>query len=176
MKAGGCFFFVVVCLSGCESAFSGRIDRGPAIPADRVAELASKARESGGVLGTFEILVRAAEAGVGAERGRVILYSESDYRSPRCVAVVLLPNVVKELFRNFQVEPVVDLKGKVIRVYGVAQKARVRFSVGGVPTSRAYVPAEIQISDVAKIHIVEFPKPNKAPEPTSTSVTPRAIE
>jgi hypothetical protein len=104
------FGFSPVLFAGDSTLLSG--------PAIAPVEAIKEARASSdGFFGIFQMRVQSTDV----EGGAVILFSELDRRDPRCLSIALLPSAVKEMFRQNGLEPIVDLKGKTVRVRGTAE-------------------------------------------------------
>ena len=85
------------------------------------AEAIEKATASAdGASGVFEMVVRNVEA----ESGGFVLYSESDPRDRRCLAVYLFPSALKEMLKESGLEPAVNFQGKKIRVRGATDTTK----------------------------------------------------
>ncbi len=117
-------------------------------PIEAVEKSAANAE---GVTGVFEMIVQA----TGTDQKKVFLNSQDDYRDRRNLSVVLSQTITMAMLKRDGIEPIVDLKGKKIRVYGTARAVKVWFYVGGIRTKDYYYQTHIELSDAEHLAIVK---------------------
>lgn len=114
------------------------------------AIVAAQDKPTGGV---FRLRVKA----TGAQDGWTYLNSESDYRDQRNLSIELTSGAHRELMRKFGEDPATYLKGKLIRVRGIAQRVTINISYQGIPTGKYYYQTHVRVSDASQISVVDEP-------------------
>lgn len=93
-----------------------------------------------GVGGVFEMVVRA----TGRQGGLLFLNSETDYRDPRNLTVVVRP-AEEQALRERLGGAVESSLRRTIAVRGVARKTRIDFLDDGRPTGKYYYQTHLQL-------------------------------
>jgi len=104
-----------------------------------------------GVTGTFALIVRRVEM-VGP---RLFLNSQADYRDQRNLSIAIQPGALGALRQKLGGDPQSVLKGKDIRVTGVARRTRIDFTEDGKPTGKYYYQTHVAVTDQAQIAIID---------------------
>ncbi len=127
-------------------------DPAPALATiDAPTAVAKAAATDAGVTGIFSITVRATDI----EGYRVWLNSEADYRDPRCLSIAVAPTARRDLASRLGGDPSVVLKGRAILVHGTANKRRIDFISGGVPTGHYYFQTHVDVADASQIELAD---------------------
>jgi hypothetical protein len=104
-----------------------------------------------GVSGTFALIVRRADM-VGP---RLFLNSQGDYRDQRNLSIAIQPGALAGLRQKLGGDPQAILKGKDIRVTGVARRTRIDFTEDGKPTGKYYYQTHVAVTDPAQVAIID---------------------
>ncbi|HET6432922.1 hypothetical protein [Dyella sp.] len=115
------------------------------IDPSQAVQLASAAAPRG-VSGVFAMTVQDAD-----RPGPLYLNSERDYRDPRCLTVVVLPQAASALAARLHGEPERVLRGRRILVAGSARRVRIDFVVDGRRSGKYYYQTHVVVTDVAQI-------------------------
>lgn len=94
-----------------------------------------------GVNGIFEMQVR----NIGRQNGILYLNSESDYRDPRCLTIVVPPATADALSQRFGADVDRHLAGKTIAVRGTARRVRIHFYSNGKMTEKYYYQTHLDL-------------------------------
>jgi len=135
-------------LAACQSAVPPPLTAG--MTASQAVMAAADAAPNG-VTGTFAMMVRRAEM-VGP---RLFLNSQADYRDLRNLSIAIQPGALAGLKQKLGGDPVSILKGKDIRVTGVARRTRIDFTDDGKPTGKYYYQTHVAVTDPAQIAIID---------------------
>ncbi|HWA09970.1 MAG TPA: hypothetical protein VG838_11015 [Opitutaceae bacterium] len=103
-----------------------------------------------GVIGTFAMEVK----GAGRQDGRLYLYSDADYRDPRCLTVAIEPRIEQMLSVRLGGDPASLLKGKKIRVCGTALRVTVWLTTKGVRTDQHYYQTQVAPLEASALVVV----------------------
>ena len=134
-------------LAGC--ATDPRITPGARwIDPSQAVQLAAAAAPRG-VSGVFALTVQAT-----ARPGPLYLNSERDYRDPRNLTAVVLPEAAAALAQRLHGEPERELRGRRILVAGQARRVRIDFVVDGRPSGKYYYQTHVVVSDAAQIQLL----------------------
>jgi hypothetical protein len=118
------------------------------IDPSQAVQLASAAAPRG-VSGVFALTVQSA-----ARPGPLYLNSERDYRDPRDLTVVVLPEAAAALAQRLHSEPEQELRGKHILVAGQARRVRIDFIADGRPSGKYYYQTHVVVTDAAQIQLL----------------------
>ena len=94
-----------------------------------------------GVGGVFEMVVRA----TGRQGRFLYLNSETDYRDPRNLTIVIAPGQEQALAERLGGPVEAALSGKVVAVRGVAKKTKIDFLTDGQPTGKYYFQTHLTL-------------------------------
>jgi hypothetical protein len=145
-------FLLVLALAGCASADrSSPPSTGTASGAEITPTQAilAAAERPAGISGIFEMEVR----GGGRQNDWLYLNSEADYRDQRCLTIAIPPTVAPEVERQIGGDPVVELRGKTIRVRGTAKRTTIWFISNGVRTDKYYYQTHVLVTDPAQVAV-----------------------
>jgi hypothetical protein len=116
--------------------------RGCLSPVEAIAYAAYLAPRAA-VAAEFEMTVKA----IGAEKGRIFLNSETDYRDRNCLTIALTPvAAVLNLGSSDLAQLRAKLIGRRIVVRGVAQRVRIEFLAEGKPSGKYYYQVQVPVS------------------------------
>lgn len=135
-------------LAACQSSKPPPLTVG--MTASQAVMVAADAAPSG-VTGTFALIVRRAEM-VGP---RLFLNSQADYRDQRNLSIAIQPGALAGLKQKLGGDPISILKGKDIRVTGVARRTRIDFTEDGKPTGKYYYQTHVAVTDPAQIAVID---------------------
>lgn len=94
-----------------------------------------------GVSGVFEMVVRA----TGRQHGFLYLNSESDYRDPRNLTIVVAPEQEQALIKRLGGPIETSVLQKAIAVRGTAKKVKIDFTMGGHATGKYYFQTHLNL-------------------------------
>jgi hypothetical protein len=117
----------------------------------KASEAIAAAEAHGGVEGLFEFEVK----GAGRRGDIVYLNSELDYRDEKCLTISIPGAIVGELEANLGGDLGLVLKGKTVRVRGMARRIQVWFYANGRKTDRFYFQTQVEIVAVSDLLIKE---------------------
>lgn len=141
---------VFLALSACQSPSAvSNVPAGPAISALQAVMAAADAAPRG-VPGTFSLVVKRAEM-VGP---RLFLNSEQDYRDQRNLSIAIQPQALALLRDRLGKDLAAALRGRTIRVGGVARRTRIAIFNNGKPTNLYYYQTHVSVGSAAQIEIV----------------------
>jgi len=140
--------FALPGLAACQSSVPPPLTVG--MTASQAVMAAADAAPNG-VTSTFALVVRRAEM-VGP---RLFLNSQADYRDQRNLSIAVQPGALGALRQKLGGNPQLILKGKDIRVTGVARRTRIDFIDNGKPTGKYYYQTHVVVSDPAQIAIID---------------------
>ncbi|MBX7500594.1 hypothetical protein K3181_03980 [Qipengyuania sp. YG27] len=103
-----------------------------------------------GIIANYQMTVVA----TGQENGRIFLNSEEDYRDQRCLTIELSPKVQAELRKVLGDDLIAALKGKTIRVHGVAERVKIYFYFTGGRTDKYYYQTHIRLERAEDLLVV----------------------
>jgi hypothetical protein len=144
MRRSIIFLAVLALLAGCATTPVPTADLTPS------QAIFAAAERPEGVTGTFKIEVRSG----GRQDDSLYLDSEADYRDQRCLVIALPKDVALELERRVAGDPVVVLKGKSIRVTGIAKRTTIWFFMNGVRTDKYYFQTQVRLTDASQLSII----------------------
>ncbi|MCU6434669.1 hypothetical protein LPB67_12905 [Undibacterium sp. Jales W-56] len=142
-----CAFAVALSLSACVSTSPLPKFNAKAISPVEAIQLAAAAPN--GVAGTFALRVKA----TGMQDNRVYLNSESDYRDQRNLSIEITPEAAAKMTKLLGADPLVELKGKQLRVVGTARRVTVYFFIDGKRTDKYYYQTHVLVSDPTQIMV-----------------------
>jgi hypothetical protein len=102
-----------------------------------------------GVSGVFEMVVRA----TGRQGGLLYLNSETDYRDPRNLTIVVAPAEEEVLSVRLGGPVQTTILRKVIAVRGTAKKTRIDFITDGRPTGKYYFQTHLKLRSARDLTI-----------------------
>ena len=102
-----------------------------------------------GVGGVFEMVVRS----TGRKGRYLFLNSESDYRDPRNLTIVVSPAVEAALTSRIGGPLEEFILQKVIAVRGIAKKTRIDFLVGDHPTGKYYFQTQLELASARDLTV-----------------------
>ncbi|MXO64985.1 hypothetical protein [Altericroceibacterium endophyticum] len=94
------------------------------------------------VFGVFDMAVRA----TGRDKSRLYLNSQTDYRDPRCLTIVITPKVEQALIRRLGGDVEKALLGQRIAVQGAARTVRIDFTTYGRPSGKYYYQTHVVLN------------------------------
>jgi len=141
---------MIVCaaLLGCGAPAASSDPSQPITPIQAILAAASAAPNV--VKGVFVLEVRA----TGRQDGNIYLNSELDYRDQRNLTIAIFPDAAPELRRKFSNDVDVALKGKRIRVSGVAQRVKIGFFENGEFTGKYYYQTHVDVTAANQIEVL----------------------
>lgn len=154
MSCARFFSILTLCIaallaSGCTTS--------PAITPDTA--IARAAAAPGGIAIVVRLTVKNANAGVGSETGGFYLNSETDYRDPRSLNVIVSARAAEEFAAAGVTDPRAFFVGREILVHGIVRRVRIDdLDINGRPDGRHYFQTQIPVSSARQIERVESGK------------------
>ena len=102
-----------------------------------------------GVSGVFEMVVRA----TGRQGGLLYLNSETDYRDPRNLTIVVAPAEEEVLSVRLGGPVQTSILRKVVAVRGTAKKTRIDFITDGRPTGKYFFQTHLKLRSARDLTI-----------------------
>lgn len=105
----------------------------------------------------LEVQTRFVVQGTSREGALVFLNVEPDYRDPRCLTIVLTPNAIAGLKREYGEDLLTSLRGKRITAPGEAKRVKIYFSIDGQRTDKYDYQTQLRVADRAQLKISDAP-------------------
>jgi hypothetical protein len=139
----------MLALAGCAPTALAPIDAANDLLPSQAIERAATVAPAG-IDGVFLMTVRA----TGRQDGNIYLNSERDYRDQRDLTIVVPHIAQRILAARFGGDVDTTLRGRIIRVRGVAHRVTVWFTADGKRTDKYYYQTHVDVSSADQIKIV----------------------
>jgi hypothetical protein len=110
----------------------------------------AKRRFPEGVIGTFQIIIKA----TGSARGAIFLNSDLDYRDPKSIAVVLIPSIIESFTKKYGSSPDTYFINKTIEVKGKVERVRIYMYKNERRSKKYYYQTQIKVTNITQLKVL----------------------
>lgn len=141
----------IIAVTGSRD-FAWRLPPGQRVYSASEAVLGAANRPGGGLLGEFVFVVRA----TGWDGGRLYLNSETDYRDPRNLSIVIEPDVARQLTARPGADGQQNFVGRIVVARGMARTTRIDFTIDyGKPSGKYYFQTQVSVGRAEQLRMID---------------------